>query len=120
MARALSSFLRLILSKLEFIFRAYLIPSFSNSHLSIYETYPQSERPLLTQIAHLDWFSSEKEDPAHLLPDTLICRIFYEVRIVFRVVDYRTNYSACFSAYVDVKNIDLKPDVEVFFFFPKR
>ena len=69
---------------------------------------------MLTQIAHLDCFSP-KEHPAHLLPDTLICRVFFEDRIVFRVVDYRTNYSTCFSADVNVENIDSEGGVEVFF-----
>ena len=75
--------------------------------------YPQSEIPLLTQIAHIDWFPSEGE-VVHLLPDTLIFHVFHGDKIVFRVVDYRTNYSTCFSADVDVKKIDF---VQVFFFF---
>ena len=107
MARAWLSFR--VLGKLAFITGVYLIPSFSSDHLSIFEIYPQSEIPLLTQIAHLDW-SSSQEDLAHLLPDTVICRVFHEDRIVFRVVDYRTNYSTCFSA--DVNESD---NVEVFF-----
>jgi hypothetical protein len=90
----------------------YLIPSFSLKHLSIYEIYPQSEIPLLTEIAHLDWFDSRSEEPAHLLPDTLIYRVIHQNRIVFRVVNYRTNYSACFSADVDVKKMGF---VRVFF-----
>ena len=92
------------------------MPSFSGDHHSIFEIYPQSETPLLTQIAHLDWFSS-KDELTHLLPDTLICRFVHEDRLVFRVVDYRTNYSICFSADVGVKIIDPK-DIEVFLFFP--
>ena len=51
---------------------------------------------MLTKIAHVDWFPSE--NPTHLLPDTLIGVVFNTDRIVFRVVNYRTNYSICFSA----------------------
>jgi hypothetical protein len=89
------------------------IPSFRPDKISIFEIYPQSlsETPLLTQIAHLDW-SSEDEYPVHLLPDTLI----YREGIVFRVVNYRTNYSTCFSADVNVR---VGSDVEVFFVLSK-
>ena len=60
--------------------------------------------PVLTQIAHLDdWLPDE--EPAHLLPDTLICRIIHQDRVVFIVVDYRTKYATFFSADVDVKRI---------------
>ena len=115
MARAWLSF-RLI-GRLQFISYEYyfLIPSFSADRLSIFEIYPQSEMPLLNQIAHLDWVSSE-EDPAHLLPDILICRIFQTDKIVFRVVNYRTNHSTSFSANVDVTRVGStgKHDVEVF------
>jgi hypothetical protein len=76
------------------------------NELSIFEIYPQSETLQLTEIAHIDWLSYE-EVIAHLLPDTLICHIFREDMIVFRVVDYRTNYSTCFSVDVNVKNIHL-------------
>jgi hypothetical protein len=118
MARAWSS-LRII-GKLEFISWVYLIPSFSSGypstdHLSIFEIYPQSEIPLLTEI-YLHRFPSE--DAAHwqLLPDTLLFRAIHEDRIVFRVVDYRTNYSTCFSVDVELKNIiSLNRDVEVIF-----
>ena len=92
----------------------YLISSFSDNYLSIFEIYPQSEIPLLTQIAHLDWIPSE-ELPAHLLPDILICRVTHDDRIVFKVVDYRTNYSTSFTADVDAKKNGRR--VKVFFFF---
>ena len=92
----------------------YLI-SLSSDTLSIFEIYPQSEIPRLTQIAHLDWFFPSEEDPVHLLPDTLIFRVFHANRIIFRVVNYRTNYSTWFSADVDVK-ITSKYDIEVVFF----
>jgi len=72
--------------------------------LSIFEIYPQSEIPLLTQIAH---FSSKKY-PVHLLPDTIICRVIRGNRMVFRVVDYRTNYSICFTADVILRHTNLE------------
>jgi hypothetical protein len=63
----------------------------------LYEIYPQSETPLLTQIAHLDC----NKIPVHLLTDTLI---FWDFRgRVFRVWDYRANYSRCFAADIEVK-----------------
>ena len=75
--------------------------SFSYKHLSIFEIYPQSEIPLLTQIAHLKWNPFE-EVLVHFLPDTLICRI-RDDKTVFKVVNFRTNYSTCFTADVDTK-----------------
>ena len=102
MAKAWSSFR--IICKLELISWVYLIPSFSPDHLSIFEIYPQSEKPQLTQIAHLDWFSFEEDSP-NLLPDTLIYHAFHEHRIVFRIVNYRTNYSTSFPADIDAKKI---------------
>ena len=71
--------------------------------------------PLLTQIADFGWFAVD-EQPSHLLPDILIRRAFHEDRIVFGVVDYRTNHSTCFSASVGVINV--KDEVEVFLFLP--
>ena len=68
----------------------------------IYEIYPQSELPLLTQIAHLEW-TIGKENPAHLLSDKLIFRDFLDDRIVFRFWDYRANYSTCFSVSADLE-----------------
>ena len=69
---------------------------------------------MLTQIAHhdLERFSFE-ESPPLLLPNTLIRSVPYDDRIVFRIVDYRTNYSTCFSADIDVKRIG--GPVRVFF-----
>ena len=82
--------------------------------------YPQSEIPLITQIArfvtdlglHLAYFS----------PDTLVFRGSIENGIGFRVVDYRTNYSTHFSATLcyDEFKFNLKPDFKnVFFVFSK-
>ena len=98
-----------------------LIPSFSSDFVSIFEIYPQSEIPLLTKIAHLDWFSSMEDlGGFHLLPDTLIraCHISRKNRILFRVVDYRTNYSTCFSVNVDSRKTYKFHDV-FFLFSPK-
>jgi hypothetical protein len=88
--------------------------SFSNSYISIlYEIYPQSETPLLTQIAHLD--CNDIDAPVHLLTETLICRDFHDDRMVFRVWDYRANYSICFAADIDINKVIL----EVFSVLPK-
>ena len=97
--------LRLI-GKLEFIsfMYVYLIPSFSDDALSIFEIYPKSERPLLTEIAHI----ASEEQPAHLLPDTVVCRDIHDDRIVFRIVNYRTNYSTRFSAAKRPDNYDVE------------
>jgi hypothetical protein len=105
--------LRLI-CKLEFISFMYvhLIPSFSDEVLSIFEIYPKSERPLLTEIAHIDWDAPD-EQPTHLLPNTLVCRDVHDDRIVFRIVNYRTNYSTRFSADVEAKRTEYPHDVEV-------
>ena len=89
---------------------------------------------MLTKIAHLDWFTYMEDlggSRLHLLPDTLIreTHIFRKNRTVFRVVDYRTKDSICFSADVDVKRVDSdewdesasEPDITVkyFSFFPR-
>ena len=120
MARAWSSFRVIGKARIYIMSIFIIIPSFSDDYLSIFEIYPQSETPMLVQIADLEWLSSE-ESPYHFLPDTLIYRTFHEDRIVFRVLNYRTNHSARFSADVDVKKrFGTKPDVEVFSFFPRR
>jgi hypothetical protein len=67
---------------------------------SVYEIYPQSETPQLTQIAHLDFYRTS-DSSACLLPGTVIWYDFYEDRIVFRVWDYRLNHSIIFSADFD-------------------
>ena len=77
---------------------------FSNRYISIlYEIYPQSETPLLVQIAHLDCNMIS----AHLLTDMLIFRDFHEDRVVFRVWDYRANRSTCFAAEIEVERLSL-------------
>jgi len=70
------------------------------SHITIFEIYPQSETPLLTQIAH--FAADSKELLGHLLPDTLIFRELYKDGIIFRVLNYRLNHSTRFSADFDV------------------
>ena len=107
MARAWSSFRVLMIGKLNFFSWVYLITSFSSYqfyHLSFFEIYPRSEKPLLTQIARF----SSKGQPMHLFPDTVICRDFHDNRTVFSVVDFRTNYSTCFAA-----DVTLMYDVQV-------
>ena len=92
-------------------------PFFRSDDFSIFEIYPQNEIPLLTRIAHLDFFLGEY--PAHLLPDTLICPILHEDKIAFRVVDYRTNYSICISTNINVENVESELDIKVFFVLSK-
>ena len=91
-------------------------PFFRFEDCSVYEVYPQSETPHLTQIAHLD-LDPSKGPRAHLLPSTVIWYGFYEDKIVFRVWDYRLNHSVSFSADVDVGNYDY--DLEVHFILSK-
>ena len=119
MAMAWSSF-HLCKLELEFISGVYLllILSFSSDdRLAIFEIYPQSEVPLLTEIGHVDLFS--EEEAAHLLPDIVICRRDVDDRIVFRVVNYRTNYSTCFSTDDDVNASEID-SVKVFCVSSKR
>ena len=73
--------------------------------------YTQSEiLPLLIQIARLDCCSSNMY-PAYFLPDILTCRAFYEDRINFGLVDYRTNHSTIFSVDVNVDNVTFVGEV---------
>ena len=80
---------------------------------SVFEIYPQSKTPHLTQIAHLD-FDPFKDPPAHLLPGIVIWYGFYEDKIVFRVWDYRLNHSISFSVDIDLDKFEF--DLEVYLF----
>jgi len=73
-----------------------------------------NERPPLTEIAHIDWDASQ-EQPVYLLPDTVVCRKIHDDRIVFRIVNYRRNYSTRFSPDVEAKRPEYmyEYDVEV-------
>ena len=73
--------------------------------------------PLLTQIAHLDQASTGECPTHYLLPDTLICHVALKDRIVFRVVDYRTNYSTRFSVDIDTEKFESEDEVAVKVFF---
>jgi hypothetical protein len=76
---------------------------FFRSYCSVYEIYPQSETPRITQIAHLD-LDPSKDHPVHLLPHMLIWFGLNgdkdQTVTVFRVWDYRLNHSKSFT--VDV------------------
>ena len=65
--------------------------------------------PLLTQIARLD-------APAHWLTDILIFCNFLDRMVFIDKVWYRTNYSRCFAADVDIKkfNYTLFSEKEIF------
>ena len=75
-------------------FVLYLIPSFCNCPRFIFEIYPAEWNTFNTNPNCPSWLLFLQDDPAHLLPDILICRAFYEGRIYFTlaVVGYRTNY----------------------------
>ena len=85
---------------------------YTGQNCSIYEIYPESETPNLTQIAHLD-LDPSKSPGVCLLPGTVIWHDLYRDRIVFRVWDYRLNHSISFSVDVDVDNFDF--DLKVYF-----
>ena len=67
---------------------------FGKNSWSVYEIYPQSDMPHLTQIAHLDF---ECIDNLYLLPGKVIWYDKSPERIVFRIWDYRVNHSTSFS-----------------------
>ena len=92
-----------------------MVDSF-RENCSVYEIYPQSETPHLTQIAHLD-FNPDEDPPAYLLPGTVIWHTSYHDRIVSRVWDYRLNHSTCFSVDVDVEKFE--HDIDVYFILSK-
>ena len=70
----------------------------------VYEIYPQSETPHLTQIAlvHFNALNPQEYPQPLLLPGTVIWYGLYKDRIVFRVWDYRLNHSISFSVDIDV------------------
>ena len=87
---------------------------YSILHVSVYEIYPQSKTPQLTQVAHLNCPVPLSSDP-HLLPNKIVWHGFYQNRIIFTVWDYRLNHSTTFSA--DVNPDDGYTDPEVHFHF---
>ena len=76
----------------------------------VYEIYPQSETPHLTQIAHLD-FNPIEDSSVHLLPGRVIWYDLHKDRVVFRVWDYRLNHSISFSVDVEVERYDIELEV---------
>ena len=90
--------------------------SYIGQYFTIYEFYPESETPTLTQVAHLD-LNRSKISGVCLLPGTVIWNIIYSDGIVFRVWDYRLNHSISFS--VDVENLHFELKV-YFIFIPKH
>ena len=77
-----------------------LVNSFFRKNCSIYEIYPQSETPHLTQIAHLD-FGTPGNLPGFLVAGTVIWYSFSDDLdfMVFIVWDYRLIHSIKF--YID-------------------
>ena len=95
-----------------------MVNSFFRINCSVYEIYPQSETPHLSQIAHLD-SDPFVGHPVHLLPGTLIWYNFiHENRIIFTVWDYRLNHSINFSVDVDVETF-FAYNIEVHFILSK-
>ena len=90
---------------------------FRNRQCSVYEIYPRSETPHLTQVDHLDLRLSN-EPRTHLLPGTVVWYGFYKDRVVFRVWDFRLNHSTSFSVDVDV--IKFLTKLRVCFTFSKH
>jgi len=84
-----------------------IFSSKERKNCSVYEIYPQSETPHLTQIANLDFDPSQRYLAAFLLPGTVIWYTFYGNRIVFRVWDYRLNHSISFSVSVNHFNCEV-------------
>ena len=94
-----------------------MVNSYFRDKCFFYEVYPQSETPhLVTQIAYLDFSPSRVPPLAFLLPVTAIWWKACGDRFIFRVWDYRLNYSTSFSVDVDV-DTKFKHNVEVFHSF---
>ena len=91
-----------------------MVNSFFRKNCSIYEIYPQSETPHLTQIAHLD-FGPSGNPLAILLPETVIWYNIYDDWIVFRVWNYRLNQSIKFPVDVDVESREFRYNFKVHF-----
>ena len=72
---------------------------FGRNSWTVYEIYPQSDMPHLTQIAHL---SFNHVDNRYLLPGKVIWYRRSEEGMVFRVWDYRVNHSTSFSLRVGI------------------
>jgi hypothetical protein len=93
-----------------------IVNCFFRKNCFVYEIYPQSETPHLTQIASL-YFNFDLDfapsDGSYLLPGTVIWDSFYDDRIIFWVWDYRLNHSINFSVDVDVDKLDF--NLEVYF-----
>ena len=126
MARGWSSLFAICKLEIMSTFNSFFsdLPGFFTSKsdtLSIFEVYPQSEIPLITQIAHINWHY-HRERVAFFLPDILVFRVSIKNRIDFRVVDYRTNCSTSFSATFFSSELDGELEsfnFKVFFFFQR-
>jgi hypothetical protein len=88
---------------------------YSILHFSVYEIYPQSETPQLTQVAHLNVCGPAISEP-HLLPNKVVWHTYYQDRIVFTVWDYRLNHSTTFSADINPDDYYYSPQVHFHFF----
>ena len=93
---------------LDLLADAHKIRSRKNCY--VYEIYPQSPIPQLTQIAHLD-LNSARHPLVDLLPNRVVLYDHYKDRIIFRVWDYRLNHSTCFSADLADEEYDCKVQI---------
>ena len=81
-------------------------PFFRFENCFVYEIYPQSEKPHLTKVAHLEYDQNDSPS-AYLLPGTVIFYELYRDRIAFWVWDYRLNHSISFSVVVVVDELEV-------------
>ena len=89
--------------------------SFRKIEYTIYEIYPESETPHLSQIAHLDRFHVDANFRLESLSGIVIWYRFHIDRIVFIVWDYLLNHSTKFS--VDYATRDFFNHKVYFLFF---
>ena len=89
----------------------------TNKNCTIFEIYPESETPNLTQIAHINLHPPNKVHRVCLLPGMVIWHSIYKDRIVFRVWDYQLNHSISFSVNVDADKFHF--DLKVYFILSK-
>lgn len=81
----------------------------------VYEIFPQSKTPQLTQIANRSFSTRSKRRQAYSLPNKVISYAFYGKSLMFTVWDYRLSHSVCFMADIDL-NFRRIPEVYCDFF----
>lgn len=80
--------------------------------MTIYEIFPQTEAPLLSKIAHLDYDNSICLQAGVLLGEiTVVWYGYYPDGIHFMIWDYRLQHSIMFFAHVEYEDVDRLPEV---------